>query len=60
MIAQFIFMWYLVTGIVQPSGDVDGRLIYDMPVSNIEYAYKAELIDYIETGVFKYDEDLED
>jgi hypothetical protein len=31
-----------------------------MPVSNIEYAYKAELIDYIETGVFKYDEDLED
>jgi hypothetical protein len=60
MIAQFIFMWYLVTGIVQPSGDVDGRLIYNMPVSNIEYAYKAELIDYIETGVFKYDEDLED
>jgi len=53
-------MWYLVTGIVQPSGDVDGRPIYDMPVSNIEYAYKAELIDYIETGVFKYDEDLED
>jgi hypothetical protein len=29
-----------------------------MPSKNIEYAYKEELIKYIETGTFKYDEDL--
>lgn len=60
MIAKLIFFWYLITGTVQPVDDVDGRTIYAMPDSNIEYAYKAELIEYIETGTFEYNEDLED
>jgi hypothetical protein len=49
-----------MTGTVQPIDNVDGRTIYAMPDSNIEYAYEAELIEYIETGTFEYNEDLED
>ena len=60
MIAKLIFTWYLLTGTVQPVDNVDGRTIYAMPDSNIEYAYEAELIEYIETGTFEYNEDLED
>jgi hypothetical protein len=60
MIAKLIFTWYLITGTVQPIDNVNGRTIYAMPDSNIEYAYEAELIEYIETGTFEYNEDLED
>jgi hypothetical protein len=50
----------LYTGVIIPSDDVDGRTIYSMPSANIEYAYQAEIIQYLETGVFTYDETLED
>jgi len=56
MIAKLVFTWYLLTGVVVPTDEVDGRTIYSMPKANIEYAYEEELIEYIETGTFEYNE----
>lgn len=56
MVAKLVFTWYLLTGVVVPNGDVDGRTIYTMPKAKIEYAYKEELVEYIETGTFEYNE----
>lgn len=60
MIAKLIFIWYCFTGTITAVDDVDGRTIYEMPSAQIEYAYEAELVEYIETGTFEYNEDLED
>jgi len=60
VIANLMFVLQLHTGVIIPTDDVDGRTIYSMPSANIEYAYKAEIIQYLETGTFTYDETLED
>jgi hypothetical protein len=60
LLANLMFILNLHTGVVIPAGDVDGRTIYSVPSAGIEYAYKAEIIQYLETGTFKYNEDLED
>lgn len=60
IVANLLFILQLHTGIIVPSDDVDGRTIYAIPSKGIEYAYKAEIIDYMRTGVFTYDETLDD
>jgi len=60
IIANIMFVLQLHTGVIIPTDDVDGRTIYSMPSANIEYTYKAEIIQYLETGQFEYDEDLID
>ena len=60
IIANIMFVLKLHTGLIIPTDDVDGRTIYSIPSAGIEYAYKAEIIQYLETGKFNYDEDLED
>jgi hypothetical protein len=63
MIAQIIFIWYLITGTVIYQHDVEGRNTYALFFPDgkvVDYAYKAEIIEYIETGTFEYDETLED
>lgn len=60
LIAQLMFTIQLCSGVIVPSDDVDGRTIYSIPSASIEYAYKAEIIQYLETGVFVYDETLDD
>lgn len=60
LFAKILFMIKLYTGFIVPTSDVDGRIIYSVPTEGIEYAYKAEIIQYLETGVFKYDETLDD
>ena len=55
-----MFVLQLHSGIIIPTDNVDGRTIYSIPSANIEYAYKAEIIQYLETGTFTYDETLED
>jgi hypothetical protein len=63
MIAQIIFIWYLITGTVVYQQDVEGRNTYALFFPDgkvVDYAYKAEIIEYIETGTFEYDETLED
>ena len=60
LIAKLMFILQLHSGVIIASDEVDGRTIYSMPSANIEYAYKAEIIQYLETGQFEYNEDLID
>jgi hypothetical protein len=60
IIAQLMFVLQLHSGVIIPSDDVDGRTIYAIPSAGIEYAYKAEIIQYLETGTFSYDETIDD
>ena len=63
MIAKLIFAWYLITGTVVYQQDMDGRNQYALFFKDgkvIDYAYKEEILEYIETGTFEYNEDLED
>jgi hypothetical protein len=60
IIANLMFVLQLHSGYIIPTDDVDGRTIYSIPSAGIEYAYKAEIIQYLETGKFDYNEDLED
>lgn len=57
---NIVFSVYLLLGIIEPQGEVDGREIYSIhhKSTKIEYAYKAEIIQYLETGQFEYNEDL--
>jgi hypothetical protein len=59
-IAKLMFTLKLYSGVIVPSDDVDGRTIYSIPSAGIEYAYQAEIVRYLETGVFTYDETLDD
>jgi hypothetical protein len=60
LIAKIMFILQVHSGIIVPTNDVDGRIIYSIPTVGIEYAYKSEIIQYLETGVFTYDETLDD
>jgi hypothetical protein len=60
IIANLMFVLQLHSGYIIPTDDVDGRTIYSIPSAGIEYAYKAEIVQYLETGQFKYNEDIED
>jgi len=59
-IVKIMFILQLHSGVIIPTNDVDGRIIYSIPTVGIEYAYKSEIIQYLETGVFTYDETLDD
>lgn len=59
---KLMFAWLVLTGQVkyQQKGE-DGRKQYALFFKNgkvVDYAYKAEIYEYIETGTFEYDEDL--
>jgi hypothetical protein len=60
IIANLMFVLQLHSGYIIPTDDVDGRTIYSVPSAGIEYAYKAEIVQYLETGQFSYDETLDD
>jgi hypothetical protein len=64
---QMIFDYYLTTGKVIPHEDNEyeklERPMYYVLVNNstvVEYAYKGEVITWIKTGDFKYNEFLKD
>ena len=58
----FIFLWYLITGVITPTEDVDGRQTYTIKQNNyiVEYAYREEILHWIDSGDFVYDETLQD
>jgi hypothetical protein len=64
VIIQAMFHILIGCGTIIPSGDVDGRPIYDVYDMNCnlvaEYAYKGEVMEYLNTGTFKHNELLED
>lgn len=59
-IAKIIFTVNIYFGLIVPIDDVDGRTIYAIPSKGIDYAYKSEIIQYLETGTFIYDETIDD
>lgn len=60
LVAKLMFILHLHSGFIVKTDDVDGRTIYSIPSKDIEYAYKSEIIYYMQTGVFTYDETLDD
>ena len=63
MFSKLMFIWYVATGVVVPQNNVDGRQTYAIFMPNntvIDYAYTGEVYNWIETGVFVYDENFED
>jgi hypothetical protein len=58
-----IFIWYLVSGTIVPQDKVEGRQTYAVFFEDgkvVDFAFKEEILEYIETGTFEYDEDKED
>ena len=60
LIAKLMFILQFHSGFIVKTDDVDGRTIYSIPSKDIEYAYKSEIIDFMQTGVFTYDDTLDD
>jgi hypothetical protein len=59
---QVIFIWYVVTGVITPTDNVDGRATYTIKQKDfiVEYAYRGEVLNWIESDKFIYDETLKD
>ena len=56
------FYFWLLVGTITPTGNHEGYNTYSLKLNNnevVEYAYKNEIINYIETDHFEYDETLE-
>ena len=68
-----MFVWYLINGTIVPQKEVDGRNCYrvNFPETTeitegnktfcsnvVDYAYKEEILEYIESKTFEYNEDL--
>jgi hypothetical protein len=59
---KLIFVWYILTGTVEYQQTMDGHKQYALFFEDgkvVDYAYKEEILEYIETGTFEYNEDLE-
>ena len=59
--STLIFLWYLITGTVVYQQEMDGRNQYALFFPDgkvVDYATKAEIMEYIETNTFEYNEDL--
>ena len=55
------FMWMIITHTVIPQGKCEGKRMYNIQSKEgniIEYAYKEEVLEYIKTGTFEYNEDI--
>lgn len=63
MLKFALFVYLLTNGIIKPQDEHEGRqtyIIYTEKGKAIENAYKGEVMYWIETGTFKYDDFLED
>ena len=60
ILAKLLFAIQIQSGIIIPSIEPDGKTIYAIPRDCIEYAYKEEVVEYLKTGVFSYDDTLDD
>lgn len=60
LITHVMFCLYVITGKITPAHDeVDGRPLYHITTDDIviENAYKEEVLEYLATGTFEYNED---
>jgi hypothetical protein len=60
MITIIKFYLLMLTGVVSSAGDMDGVPLYNIVEEDgaIENAYKEEVLQYIETGTFLYNDFL--
>jgi hypothetical protein len=69
MIAKIVFVWYLMTGAIHSEGFNSDRSReqytihkqdseYPDVTMHVENAYEEEILHWIETGKFVYDEDM--
>ena len=59
--STLIFLWYLITGTIVYQQEMDGRNQYALFFPDgkvVDYAYKEEILEYIDSGTFEYNEDL--
>ena len=57
-----VFYFMMLKGSIIPQGDNDGRKMYALKFPDgkvVDYAYKEEILNYIETDYFYYDEDMD-
>jgi hypothetical protein len=60
--SKLIFIWWLINGTITPAGHDDNHKLYTVWFSDgkvADYAYKGEVMNYIKTGKFEYDDFLE-
>jgi hypothetical protein len=57
---NILFVIFLQLGVIIPQSENDGRQTYKLSTKDkvYEYVYKEEIINYIKTGKFSYNEDL--
>jgi hypothetical protein len=58
-----VFYWMMLKGSIIPQGEHEGRKMYAIIFPDgkaVDYAYKAEVLNYIKTKQFTYNEHLED
>jgi hypothetical protein len=58
-----LFYFMLIKGIICYSGEHEGRPLYSFTTKQGEYvghAYRGEILNYLSTGSFEYDEDCGD
>lgn len=64
MMLKIKFIWMLWTGVLTPAGEHEGSKMYTLHFKEqnmvIDYAYKGEIYNYIQTGEFVYDDFLEE
>ena len=56
---NIVFYWMLLTKTITPAGENDGHKMYTIWYKDgkvIDYAYKGEVLNYIKTGTFEYDD----
>ena len=58
--SKIILLWYLINGTVECDRDPNGTKIYTIKSIEVTEAYKPEVLNWIKTDVFEYDETLED
>ena len=60
MLYKIIFLLYLHIGAITMDTYPDGKIVYSIPSIDVEDAYSVEVIRYIKTGMFEYDDTLDD
>lgn len=56
-----VFYWMMLKGSIIPQGEHEGRKMYALKFPDgkvVDYAYKEEILNYIETKTFNYDEQI--
>jgi len=60
--SKLVFVWWLLNGTITPAGNDDNHKLYTVWFKDgkvADYAYKGEVMNYIKTGVFEYNDFLE-